>query len=111
MIAAQRLIRPAALISTHLPPQRVPFRVSNGFDPRWLEGLPGVQRARRHDDQVTVDGDEWLLGRVTAALGERGYPVADLRAARPTLSAYPKTHGHAVSARSASDRLQRAQRG
>jgi len=28
-----------------------------------------------------------------------------------TVSAYPKTHGHAVIARSASDRLQRAQRG
>lgn len=79
------LDRPAALVSAYLPPQRVQFRVTNGFDPRWLETVPGVRRAQQRDDQVTVDGDEGLLGRMTAVLGERGIAPADLRATRPTL--------------------------
>ena len=79
------LDRPAALVSAHLPPQRVQFRVQHGFEPGWLEGLPGVRHVRRRDDQVTVDGDEGLLSRVTAALAERGLAPDDLRATRPTL--------------------------
>lgn len=79
------LDRPAALVSAYLPPQRVQFRVTNGFDPSWLETVPGVRQAQQRDDQVTVDGDEGLLGRVTAVLGERGIVPTDLRATRPTL--------------------------
>ncbi len=76
---------PDALIRQIQGESRVRFSVSNGFDPTFLEAVPGVSHTVRAGDQVVVYGSGPLLARVAAALAERQITPLDLESERATL--------------------------
>ncbi|HEY3343698.1 MAG TPA: ABC transporter ATP-binding protein [Anaerolineaceae bacterium] len=81
---------PRCLIQTLNDQTRVVFTTSNGFDPAGLRRIPGVTRALREGDQVTVIGNELpgspsLLLRTAAALNELGQAPADLHLEQSSL--------------------------
>jgi ABC-2 type transport system ATP-binding protein len=84
------LDRPQNLIENIHSETRVKFTVSNGFDPANLHNIPGVTRAVRDGDRVTVfganqPGKPSLLLQVASTLGEAGLAPVDLRTEQPTL--------------------------
>jgi ABC-2 type transport system ATP-binding protein len=76
---------PAALIRQVQAESRVRFGVTNGFDPSWMQGVPGVSQVAREGDQIVVSGGGPLMARVAAALAERDLAPPDLRSEQPTL--------------------------
>jgi ABC-2 type transport system ATP-binding protein len=81
---------PQNLIDSIHSETRVQFTVSNGYDPANLGNIPGVTRAVRDGDWVTIfganlPGKPSLLLQVASALGEAGIAPADLRTEQTTL--------------------------
>jgi ABC-2 type transport system ATP-binding protein len=81
---------PRQLIEKLSAETRVQFTTSNGFNPAELRGIPGVTRAVREGDQVTVfgqslPGQHSLLLQVAMALGNLGLAPADLHTEQATL--------------------------
>ncbi len=69
---------------------RVIFSTSNGFDPSWMREIPGVSRATRSGDVVTIygrdlPGGQSLLLKVAGALGDLGLAPEDLRTEQASL--------------------------
>jgi len=76
---------PAELIRPLATGAQVRFSATNEFDAAWMEGVAGVTRVVREDEQIVVHGSGPLLARVATALAEREVPLADLRAEQHTL--------------------------
>jgi ABC-2 type transport system ATP-binding protein len=84
------LDKPQSLIESIHGETRVLFTVSNGYEPANLRDIPGINRALRDGDRVTVfganlPGKPSMLLQVASALGEAGITPADLRTEQPTL--------------------------
>ena len=76
---------PKRLIQGLHAQNQVSFRVHNGFDPGWMNHLPGVTQARRQGDMVTVNGSGSLLSTIAVALAEQGIDPLDLQQAQANL--------------------------
>ena len=76
---------PAALIQTLGQESRVRFALPARFDPRWFDGVPGIQHIARQNGDVLVSGQGALLAQVAGALAAQGIYPADLRSEQPAL--------------------------
>jgi ABC-2 type transport system ATP-binding protein len=81
---------PQGLMESMLVEQRVRFTTHNGFNPAGLRSIPGVTRAVREGDLVTVAGKNMpgkpsLLLQVATALEAQGMAPVDLSSEQPNL--------------------------
>jgi ABC-2 type transport system ATP-binding protein len=87
---------PQELISTHAGGVRVVFTCPE-CELDWLDGVPHVERVKRHGARVEVEGDGPVLALVAHELVEHDMSPADLHLEEPTLEdAYLHLCGHAM---------------
>jgi len=76
---------PAALIRSLQQDKQVRFATTNGFDPRLLSGVAGVNSVAQEGDEYVVRGTGPLLARVETTLAAAGVDLTDIHMERATL--------------------------